>query len=89
MLGRFRRELLDTVAAPRGFDPPALARRVLEFIKEGSKESVDQRNRASLLTGELARFFRGLLWQTAGLAPPYPDPDDRREMEALATRLDP
>jgi DNA polymerase III subunit delta' len=39
--------------------------------------------------GELARFFRGLLWQTAGLAPPCPDPDDRRAVEALAARLDP
>ena len=31
---------------------------------------MNQRRRASLLIGELARFFRGILWQTAGLAPP-------------------
>ncbi|MCA1686446.1 MAG: DNA polymerase III subunit [Planctomycetia bacterium] len=53
------------------------------------KESVDQRGRARLLVGELARFFRGLLWQTAGLSPPATDPDDRRAVAGLAPRLDP
>jgi DNA polymerase-3 subunit delta' len=85
----FRRDLLDTLADPRGFDPPATAKRLLEFVKEGGKESVDQRRRASLIMGELARFFRGLLWQTAGLAPPNPDADDRRAIAALAERLEP
>ena len=85
----FRRDLLDALAAPRGFDPPALAKRVHEFVKDAGKESVDQRQRATLLMGELARFFRGLLWQTAGLAPPSPDPDDRRVIADLAERLDP
>ena len=41
------------------------------------------------MIGELARFFRGVLWQTAGLAPPCPDPDDRRAAVALAERLEP
>jgi len=85
----FRRDLLDALADPRGFDPPALAKRVHEFVKEGGKESVDQRQRASLLMGELARFFRALLWQTAGLEPPSADPDDRRAIAALAERLGP
>ncbi|MBV8676245.1 MAG: DNA polymerase III subunit delta' [Planctomycetaceae bacterium] len=88
-LEQFRRALIDDLAGPRGFDPPALALRLGAFIKEASKESVAQRGRARLIVGELARFFRGLLWQTAGMAPPCPDPDDLRASEALAARLDP
>ena len=88
-LERFRRSLIDELAADHGFDPPALAHRVLDHIKQAGKESVDQRRRASLLIGELARFFRGVLWQTAGLAPPCPDPADRRAASALAGRLEP
>jgi DNA polymerase-3 subunit delta' len=52
-------------------------------------ESVDQRRRASLLIGEPARFFRGVLWQTAVLAPPCPDAADRKAAVALAQRLEP
>ena len=85
----FRRALIDELAAPNGFNPPALAQRLAVFIKEAGKENVDQRGRASLLMGELARFFRGVLWQTAGLEPPNPDPDDRRAVAALAQRLGP
>ncbi|MDR3634485.1 MAG: DNA polymerase III subunit delta' [Isosphaeraceae bacterium] len=85
----FRRDLFDALADPRGFDPSSLAKRVHEFVKDAGKEGVDQRQRASLLMGELARFFRGLLWQTAGLTPPSPDPDDRRAIAALAERLNP
>ena len=88
-LERFRRALIDELAADHGFDPPALARRVLDHVKQAGKESVDQRRRASLLVGELSRFFRGVLWQTAGLDPPCPDPDDRRAAEAVAARLEP
>jgi DNA polymerase III subunit delta' len=88
-LANFRRELIDLVANPLGFDAPGLARRLEEFAKQDAKESVDQRQKASLLIGELARFFRGVLWQTAGLAPPCPDPDDARAVAALASRLDP
>ncbi len=85
----FRRSLVDTLADGRGFDPPALARRVEEFAKEAGKESIAQRARAALLVGELARLFRGVLWQTAGLEPPAPDPADRAAIAALAGRLDP
>jgi DNA polymerase-3 subunit delta' len=88
-LERFRRDLIDTLADPRGFDPPALAGKLGAFIKEAGKERIDQRGRARLLFGELARFFRGLLWQTAGLDPPNPDPDDRRAVALLAERLEP
>jgi DNA polymerase III subunit delta' len=88
-LERFRRSLIDEVAAEHGFDPPALAHRLHAHIKQAGKESVDQRRRASLLIGELARFFRGVLWQTAGLAPPCPDDADRRCAVALAERLEP
>jgi len=88
-LENFRRAMIDGLADPRGFDPASLASRLAAFIKEAGKESVDQRGRARLLVGELARFFRGLLWQTAGLLPPGPDPNDRRAAAALAARLEP
>ena len=41
------------------------------------------------MIGELARFFRGILWQTAGALPPCPDVDDRRAVHTLAHRLEP
>jgi len=88
-LERFRRSLIDEIAADHGFEAPELAHRLQAFIKQAGKESFDQRRRASLLIGELTRFFRGILWQTAGLAPPCPDPDDRRAAAALASRLEP
>jgi DNA polymerase-3 subunit delta' len=86
---RFRRSLIDALADARGFDPPTLAAELGSFIKDAGKESVDQRGRARLVVGELARFFRGLLWQTAGVAAPSPDSDDRRAIAALANRLEP
>lgn len=88
-LDSFRRALIDNLADPRGFDAPALSRRLEAYIKEAGKESALQRDRARLLIGELARFFRSLLWQTAGAEPPAPDPADRRAVESLAARLDP
>jgi DNA polymerase-3 subunit delta' len=88
-LERFRRNLIDELARDHGFDPPALAQRLDAYVKQAGKESIDQRRRASLLVGELARFFRGVLWGTAGLAPPCPDVADRRAATALAGRLEP
>ena len=88
-LDAFRRGLIDELADPRGFDAPALSRRMEAFINEAGKESAVRRERARLLIGELARFFRGLLWQTAGASPPAPDPADRRAVEALAARIEP
>jgi DNA polymerase-3 subunit delta' len=88
-LDGFRRGLIDEIADPKGFDPPALARRIEAFVKDAGKESVLQRERASILIGELARFFRGVLWSTAGNIPPSPDPDDRRAVDQLAHRLEP
>ncbi len=88
-LEQFRRTLIDDLADPRGFNPPAMAARLLTFSKEAGKESVDQRGRAQLLVGEMARFFRGLLWQTAGIVPPSTDPADRQAIADLAPRLDP
>ena len=87
-LQQFRRELIDDLAAPRGFDAPALAVRVEVFSKE-PKEAVDRRARASLLVGELILFFRGILWQTAGLIPPSHDPQDRDAIASIAARLEP
>ncbi|MDX2038922.1 MAG: DNA polymerase III subunit delta' [Isosphaeraceae bacterium] len=88
-LETFRRDLIDEIASARGFDAPALARRLESFIKDAGKESAAQRTRARLIFGELARFFRGVLWSTAGLAPPSPDPGDRRAATALASRMEP
>jgi len=88
-LETFRRALLDEVAGPRGFDPPALARKLEAFIGEAGKEGAVKRARASLLAGELARLFRGALWASEGLLPPSPDPADRRAMAEVAERLDP
>jgi DNA polymerase-3 subunit delta' len=88
-LARFRRDLIDELAGDRGFDPSAVAQRFLAFVNQAGKESVDQRRRASLMIGELARFFRGVLWQTAGLAAPCPDADDRTAAFAIASRLEP
>jgi DNA polymerase III subunit delta' len=88
-LERFRRDLIDELAAEHGFDPTLLAQRLGAFARQSGKESVDQRRRATLLVGELARLFRGVLWQTAALEPPCPDPADRKAALALDERLEP
>jgi DNA polymerase-3 subunit delta' len=88
-LASFRRALLDEISADAGFDPGDLASRLQAFVKAGGKESVDQRRRASLMLGELARFFRVVLWQTIGSDPPCADESDRRAAGALAVRLHP
>jgi DNA polymerase-3 subunit delta' len=88
-LARFRRTLIDDLASEHGFQPPELAHRIQAYVKQAGKETVNQRRRASLLIGEMARVFRGVLWQTAGLAPPCPDPADRLAVETLARRLEP
>lgn len=88
-LETFRRNLIDEVTGPRGFDPPALAQKLDAFIKEAGKEGGPKRARASLLAGELARLFRGVLWISAGLDPPSPDPADRRAMAEVAAHLSP
>jgi DNA polymerase III subunit delta' len=88
-LEQFRRELIDELALERGFDPSLLAGRMASFVRDGVKEASIQRRRANLLVGELARLFRGVLWQTAGLEPPCPDSADRDAALALASRLEP
>jgi DNA polymerase-3 subunit delta' len=88
-LERFRRSLIDELAAEHGFDSSELAQRMAGFAREAGKEAVEQRRRTRLVVGELARLFRGVLWQTAGLEPPCPDPADRQAALALAERLEP
>ncbi len=88
-LDSFRRSLLDELANPRPFDAPAMASRIETFVKEAGKESVLHRERASVLANELARFFRNVLWETAGLTAPSPDPGDRQAAALLAQRLEP
>jgi len=88
-LSHFRRSLIDDIAAPQGFDASALSQRIGAFVNEAGKESIDRRTRASLLIGELARFFRSALWQTAGIAPPSADPLDLAAVSNLTARIDP
>lgn len=88
-LERVRRELIDELASKQGLFAPALARRMETYSKEAGKESVDQRSRARVMVGELARFFRSVLWQTAGEEPPAADPADRQAILDLAYRLEP
>jgi DNA polymerase III subunit delta' len=88
-LDQFRREMIDTLADPHGFDPPAFAARFKAFVDEAGTESILKRTRARLLVGELAGFFRGILWQTAGLEPPSLDSGDRQAIAVLAERLEP
>jgi len=88
-LADFRRGLIDEIAAPLGFDAPALARRIEAFVKAAGKEGSAQRDRARLVVGELLRVFRGTYWQAAGLDAPTPDPADRKAIADLAGRLDP
>lgn len=87
--GPFRRDLIDAIAHARFFDAPALSRKLELFSKEAGKESAAVRGRASLLVGELARFFRLVLWQTAGQIPPSPDLDDRKAALELGRLLSP
>jgi DNA polymerase-3 subunit delta' len=88
-LGRFRRTLVDALASDATIDAGGLTQEIEAFAKEAGKESAAQRERVRLLAGELARFFRGVIWQAAGLEPPAPDPADRRAGASLAARLEP
>ncbi len=88
-LGRYRRDLIDGLASEGGIDPAEQVKRLDAFAKQAGKESAAQRRRVRLMLWELARLFRGVLWQTAGLEPPSPDPDDRRAIARLAERLEP
>ena len=88
-LGRHRRDLIDGLAGDRGFDPGEQVKLMDAFAKQAGKESAAQRRRVRLMIWELARLFRGVLWQTAGLEPPSPDPEDRRAIARLAERLEP
>ena len=88
-LSRFRRTLIDEIADLRGFNPSALAQKFGAFIEEAGKENVVKRERARLLTGELAQFFRGVLWSTAGLQPPSQDTADHKAALDLAQALPP
>ncbi len=88
-LESFRRDLIAELSNPRGFDPPALSKRIEAFVNEAGKESTAKRGRASMVVGELVRYFRGVLWQTAGVQPPSPDAVDQQAIAELARRLEP
>jgi DNA polymerase-3 subunit delta' len=85
----FRDALIEELAGTRGFDPPALTRRLETFSKEAGTESVLVRARASLLIGELARFLRVALWQVDHVAPPGIDPAELTQARNLAARVGP
>lgn len=88
-LEAMRRTLIDEIASARGFDPIDLGKRFEAHCRQAGKESAAHRARACLLIGELARFFRAVLHQTAGLEAPTSDPADRTAAESLARRLEP
>lgn len=88
-LGAQRRALIDGLADERGFDPGEQVQQFLSFAKQAGKEAAAQRRRAGLMIAEIARLFRGVLWQTAGLEAPAADPADRRAIATLANRLEP
>ncbi len=87
-LTEFRRGLFGDIAADRGFDPSALARRVDGFISTAGKEASAKRVRARLVFGELLRLFRATFRVGAGLEAVSPDPDDAKAAGSLAERLD-
>jgi len=84
-----RRNLIDGLADERGFDPAEQVQQLLAFSKKAGKDAASQRRGAGLMIGEIARLFRGVLWQTAGLEAPAADPADRRAIATLANRLEP
>ncbi len=88
-LAQFRGALFEEIAAPRGFEAPALARRIEEFVNKAGKEAGAKRARARLVFGELVRLFRGTLRLSVGLEPPGADPDDSRAAASLAEKLEP
>ena len=88
-LEAFRRTLVDELVSPHSFDPSGLAARIESFVKEAGKESVLHRERASVLINELARFFRNVLWETAGLSAPSPSEADQEAAARLAQKLEP
>ncbi len=88
-LGEFRRGLIDDIASPRGFDAPALARRIEGFVKLAGKEGSAQRDRARLIVGELLRLVRLAMHRAVGIDPEGADPLDRKAAATLAGRLDP
>jgi DNA polymerase III subunit delta' len=88
-LTAFRRGVFDEIAAPGGFEAPALARRIEAFINLAGKEAGAKRVRARLIFGELVRLFRASFRIGAGIELLAPDPDDRRAAAALAARLNP
>jgi DNA polymerase-3 subunit delta' len=88
-IARFRRGVIDEIASGWLRDPGGLAAGLEAFAKEAGKESAAHRERARLLVGELAGFFRAVLWQTAGLEPAAADEADRKAARALGAKLDP
>jgi len=85
----FLQRLIGELAAPEAIDAPGLARRFEAFLKEAGTESLAQRSRATVVFGELAGFFRGVLWQVSGLEPPAPDEATRAAVRRLAERVEP
>jgi DNA polymerase-3 subunit delta' len=86
-LWQFRRSLLDGLSQPR-IDSVGLARRLVEFVEEGGKESASQRRRASLVLGLLLDSFASALALLAGGSSRPAEPEDQRAVQEIARRLD-
>ena len=85
----FRLELFADLAAPQGFQAPALARRIEAFVSLAGKEASAKRGRARIVVGELIRLFRGTLRQASGLPSKGNETADARTISSLAARLHP
>ena len=83
----FRKRLIETLADPKGFSPPALSRTLEAFSKEAGKESALVRQRATLLVAELIQVFRAVVWAQGGRPMPGLEAGDKAAVSNLARRV--
>lgn len=82
----FRRVLLAGLLDPRA-DRILLARKWLEFVEEGGKESATQRRRAALALRLVIDFLNDAMRLSVGGVPRLVDEKDRQQLEETANRL--
>ncbi len=85
---RFRRVLFEELAGPAA-TAPDLASRMLAFARTGARESAEQRRRAELMVGEIARLLQAALKARVGLALEGPAPEIAQASAQLAQHLSP
>jgi DNA polymerase-3 subunit delta' len=87
-LWEFRRVLLDGLSRVP-CDTIALSQAWMHFIEEAGKDSAAQRRRASLVLRLLIEFLKSVLAERLGGAADLVEPEDRRVLESLSSRLEP